>query len=1167
MKNRYRLRKTLAAVTAAVMASSLCLNCSYLQSETVSAAADADDADIFSATFVQNELSPALTQSEVDSLPERFDLREQGLVSAVKNQGNFGTCWTFAACGALETCLMRYFPFIDLSELHLAYFSFFGDNTPESPEKDPDRFISGGHISYAAASFARWTGPVHEKLLPYSTAEEDIDTELQNRSEYFITDVNILNQYTMPDVDSGEVIRFSDEEIKQMLLDENAVAVNIRYDNTCNEETFAQYDSTGGKTNHGVLIVGWDDSYSRDNFLDTPPGDGAWIVKNSWGDQWGLDGYFYVSYYDRSLADACCLKAEPRYFCDKNYQHDTLFYTAAVSPDRADRNTGYMANIFESERDEFITGTGFYTTDNNAEYEITVYTDLKNSSDPTSGTPSETIYGTEKYAGWHTVNFLLSSVRPEVHKGELFSVVVRLTNPGYSSPIPAEAAVVLMENRFANNVSNISEEEIEANSEAGQSFISSNGTRWTDTKGLEIEEVYDNIKIPDANIMYYVGNVCLKAYTSEKLSSPPKLPESYYTEKYGVRPVLTSVTLNGKPLNICDGDENPVTEISAEVSGTEETAVIFPVGGGNISVNGKDTVSGHRSEEIPLEFGENIIKVKTENAGGKTEYTLKVTRNRAAVDYSDEKIVFDEENVSVTDGEGHRFTDGEIISDWLGKTVYVTEPDREYELDIAPRKDLDAVLGENALSYSSESVSGLFSFRGDVFYSTSPDMSEPQDIHNRMMNLLTETAFRVYPGYDTDLYFQIAATDEAPASTVFHVSVPERPVISEDDIRIEVIDDTSFSFTVDTEGRKTEYKTEIKYTTDRPDSSKMYYSENVKEETTVVEGLVPGNTYSLYIREFSDQNRFSTEITEFNVTLPDSSGVQRVCSFNFEKERIIFDEDRYTAAACDGRKLKCYDLISEYTGTEVVFEDANGNSTTVSIPERRKSPGTEIDYKAGRLTGEFGDEILFNCNRKNAFDTTPGKSSSLADKNGIITLDRLYSSYYSSGDRINFFYGATDEEFASEMSTIIIPSPESVSRKLLKITDYTEHEIFLEPHSGLEYGYREYFHEDFTWQDSPAITGLRAGRQYILAVRYKATENQPCSRSTYSVISTLKEKYTAGDLNDDGNVNAADAVIFRKILLADVKPDAFQRRGADMNTDGSVNTIDFRQLINLISNR
>ncbi len=69
--------------------------------------------------------------------------------------------------------------------------------------------------------------------------------------------------------------------------------------NTYNEATAAYYYKsglTGMGGGHAVSIVGWDDNYSKNNFLVKPEHDGAFIVLNSWGNSWGDDGYFYISY-------------------------------------------------------------------------------------------------------------------------------------------------------------------------------------------------------------------------------------------------------------------------------------------------------------------------------------------------------------------------------------------------------------------------------------------------------------------------------------------------------------------------------------------------------------------------------------------------------------------------------------------------------------------------------------------------------------------------------------------------------------------------------------------------------------------------------------------------------------------------------------------------------
>jgi hypothetical protein len=72
-----------------------------------------------------------------------------------------------------------------------------------------------------------------------------------------------------------------------------------------NPKTSAQYtDTHNAGVNHAVTIVGWDDNYSADNFLEDkrPPADGAWIVRNSWGEGYGDGGYFYLSFYDQTIS-------------------------------------------------------------------------------------------------------------------------------------------------------------------------------------------------------------------------------------------------------------------------------------------------------------------------------------------------------------------------------------------------------------------------------------------------------------------------------------------------------------------------------------------------------------------------------------------------------------------------------------------------------------------------------------------------------------------------------------------------------------------------------------------------------------------------------------------------------------------------------------------------
>lgn len=81
--------------------------------------------------------------------------------------------------------------------------------------------------------------------------------------------------------------------------------------------------------NHIVAIVGWDDSYSKDNFNSgsRPSRDGAWIVKNSWGNQEGSNGYTYISYEDKSL----CEFVAGQFVKASEYKYN-YFYDGSANP-------------------------------------------------------------------------------------------------------------------------------------------------------------------------------------------------------------------------------------------------------------------------------------------------------------------------------------------------------------------------------------------------------------------------------------------------------------------------------------------------------------------------------------------------------------------------------------------------------------------------------------------------------------------------------------------------------------------------------------------------------------------------------------------------------------------------------------------------------------------
>jgi hypothetical protein len=269
-----------------------------------------------------------------------------------------------------------------------------------------------------------------------------------------------------------------------------ALSTGMYYKGSYYNGTYRSYYNPGVKEGaHEVGIVGWDDNFDRNKFNYLPPGKGAYIVRNSWGTDWGDRGYFYVSYYDEFFARfTAAFKAEIPSNYEINYQYDPLGWTSSLG--YIGSETAWMANIFTSSSNIPLKVVSFYAAANQNSYEIYIYTDV-NSGQPRSGILRAVKEGQINSAGYHTIA-LDSAVRLAVN--QKFSVVMKLKTVGYNYPIPIEEPIYYYSSG--------------ARAHAGESFISSNGSSWNDLH-------------TSWGSRFWNTNVCLKTFAGLPPLYPP----------------------------------------------------------------------------------------------------------------------------------------------------------------------------------------------------------------------------------------------------------------------------------------------------------------------------------------------------------------------------------------------------------------------------------------------------------------------------------------------------------------------------------------------------------------------------------------------------------------------------------------------------------------------
>lgn len=418
----------------------------------------------------QEKAQGEISKSQIP-LPSRYDARQDNRTSPVKDQGERGTCWAFAAMQALESSLLPEEPY-DFSEENMVH--------------DPDFILKpeeGGDYVMAMAYLLSWRGPVLESEDPYG---DGVSPEGLLPSKH-VQEIRLLP--------SGDR-----EAIKRAIYTTGGVQSSLytalQKDGTdtayYNKDKQAYCYQGEEEPNHDVVIVGWDDDFPAENFITEVPGNGAYLCENSWGTQFGEAGYFYVSYYDRNLGKTNLLysKAEDPDNYSRIYQSDLCGWLGQIG---YGEETVWTANVYQSgETNESLSAVGFYATDRNTEYELYVLTSLPQKQDDVierlADGSSKKSKSPRRFAGKGNLDdagyYTIPLDQPvDIPPETRFAVIVRLKTPGAVHPAAVEYDTG--DGRFRVDLSD------------GEGYVSPDGVIWERTESAQN------------------CNLCLKAYTKK----------------------------------------------------------------------------------------------------------------------------------------------------------------------------------------------------------------------------------------------------------------------------------------------------------------------------------------------------------------------------------------------------------------------------------------------------------------------------------------------------------------------------------------------------------------------------------------------------------------------------------------------------------------------------
>lgn len=383
------------------------------------------------------------------SYPSKYDTRNVIKIPAIRDQGRYGTCWAHATAACLEINMIKKGlanNSINLSELQLSYYAYYsmpdplGNTKGESfsySESSSCFLCRGGNSEMSMDAFFRGlqlTDEAASSSLAYTKCDAVHPGSTSASGLHPINKLSSSNATINPKVKIAGFTPIdvsNKKQIKKAIMEYGAVQASYSSNYECYTRDYTGiYNNNPYQTNHAITLIGWDDNYDRNKLLNyngkKPSSNGAWIMRNSWGNYNSLGGYFYISYEDATLSSVCAYEAEKAVSKNNAYFYNN-YDLMAMSPIMLRNYT--TANVFTAKASgcssEKLYGVGISVvsyTDTSVTCKI--YTDLSNPKDPESGTLAATTSINVKGSAYLTKYYKKLSKAVTVKSGSNFSIVI-----------------------------------------------------------------------------------------------------------------------------------------------------------------------------------------------------------------------------------------------------------------------------------------------------------------------------------------------------------------------------------------------------------------------------------------------------------------------------------------------------------------------------------------------------------------------------------------------------------------------------------------------------------------------------------------------------------------------------------------------------------------------